>query len=530
MKHFIAGFFQRFAAVGTIGVLVLKTSIVNAAPAQAPSHSTAPEQTVPVMELRLRPMRNGESDITFIDVREELSNLLTKESATFSIRAPIIYASVTGIAERIQNLEVRDASGIVPLKTQDDPANRGGFPYYRHWRANRPIVYPATITYHSLPQATPPVVGPQFSFRAHDGGLSGAGSGFLALPENNGISLTHVKWDLSDLNPQSKAATTFGDGDFELAGDPQRLTQGYFMAGPIGEYKVPGKENKFTGYWLGTPAFDPQKELAWAAKCYAYQSDFFRKSSAAPEYRMFIRAVPGVKAFSGTALQNSFMMAVAPGAGDPSLVGPRPKMAHEMQHMFTGNSAGPNAGPWFEEGLTEYYTYLLLRRAGLESIDEYTSAVNDIAARYYSNPYRNATLAALSGTGFSTGVGGTSAQNVSYTKGFLYFATVDSKIRTASGGKRKLDDVILNLFEKRRQGELFDVPTLIAAFEKEYGASAKTDFESAIVRGETIEPPSGAFGPGFERREKTYRSEGKDVSGFEWIRLPTVTDEQCRAW
>jgi predicted metalloprotease with PDZ domain len=40
-----------------------------------------------------------------------------------------------------------------------------------------------------------------------------------------------------------------------------------------------------------------------------------------------------------------------------------------------------------------------------------------------------------------------------YERGFLYFADCDARIREASKGKRKLDDVILELFARRNAGE-----------------------------------------------------------------------------
>jgi predicted metalloprotease with PDZ domain len=103
-----------------------------------------------------------------------------------------------------------------------------------------------------------------------------------------------------------------------------------------------------------------------------------------------------------------------------------------------------------------------------------------------------------------------------------------SKIRAASKGKRNLDDVIVPLFKKRAAGERFDVPTLVAAFEHEYGPDARTDFHSVNVLGETVNPPSEAFGVGFQRRSKIFNVQGKDVQGYEWIRIPSVSEEQIR--
>ena len=491
--------------------------------------SVTPASAGPVLDVTLRPERAGGPEVTAIDVRVEVRGVSSREGQTFSVRAPVVYASVTGIADRIQQLAVRDSAGSVPLTTQDDPVNRGGFPYYRHWRADRAVTYPAVLTYRSLPQATPPVTGPQFSFRAHDGGLSTAGSGFLALPENTGSLAVHVHWDLSELAAGSIAASTLGEGDIDYTGAPDRLTQMYYMVGPIGRYAPTGTDRGFIAYWLGQPPFEPRKEMEWASRSYAFQRAFHRDTSVT-SYRMFLRAVPGARAaLGGTALQNSFMLGTIAGAGD-SAVGPRETMAHEMGHMFIGAIPGTGGGPWFNEGLNVFYTRLLLLRSGLEPVSAYERSINGTARAYYGSPFRNVPADSLDKLGFSVGVGAGSAQNVPYNRGSLYFASVDSKIRAASGGKRKLDDVMLALFERRRRGERFGVDALLEAFEKEYGSSARTDFESVVVRGETIVPASDAFGPCFERRSTKTTVQGRDVDGYEWVRVASVPDEQCRTW
>lgn len=484
---------------------------------------------VPTFDLTLRPVREGGPEVTAIEVRTELTRTPSGETGSFSVRAPVVYASVTGIADRIQDLEVSDPTGTVPLTVHDDPVDPGGFPFYRHWRAERAVTDPVVVTYLSFPQSTPPVVGPQFAFRAHGGGISTAGSGFLALPEDLGGAAIRLHWDLSDLPAGSISASTFGEGDLELNDSPEVLTQGYFMVGPLGRYAsgaVPG----FAAYWLGQPPFDPSKEMEWAANSFKYQREFFGDKSGAP-YRVFIRALPGTtRGGGGTALQNSFMLATQTGDGDPSVEGPRETIAHEMGHMFVGDVAENSSGPWFAEGLTVFYTRLLLLRSGLEPVSAYERSVNSTARAYFASPYRNASADSLNRLGFSVGVGAGSAQNVPYTRGSLYFATVDYKIREASGGKRKLDDVLLPLFERRREGNPFDVATLVADLQEEYGPSARTDFESVIVRGRTIIPPSGAFGPCFERRPTKLEGGDNEVDGYEWVRVSTMPDEACRTW
>lgn len=482
-----------------------------------------------VVNVVLRPVRGGGQEVAAIESRVEVVGTPPPQEKPFTVQAPITYAGVTGIADRIEAVEARDQSGVVALSVEDEPADPGGFPYYRLWRAGRDVVYPVVVTYRSRPQPEA-VRGPQFSFRAHAGGVSTAGSGLLALPVVPGEVTTRVRWDLSDLAPGSIAGSTFGEGDLELRGPLHQLTQGFYMAGPLGRYAPEEAGGKFIAYWLGQPPFDPLEEMSWAWQSYRFQEEFFNDASA-PAYRIFVRALPeATRVLGGTALQNSFLLAVPVGSADKSVKSPRETIAHEIGHMFVGGISGKGPTTWFGEGLNVHYTRLLLLRSGLEPVDAYLESVNKTAQGYYSNPYRNESADALQRLGFSAGVGEGSAQNVPYTRGSLYFAAVDWKIRDASGGKRTLDDVMLPLFERRRNGQPFDTEELLAAFEKEYGPGARADFESVIVRGETIEPPSGAFGPCLERRPKKYSFQGKEYDGYEWVRVPPVADERCRAW
>jgi hypothetical protein len=45
-----------------------------------------------------------------------------------------------------------------------------------------------------------------------------------------------------------------------------------------------------------------------------------------------------------------------------------------------------------------------------------------------------------------------------------------------------------------------------------------------------VEVASPAFGPCFERRAVAMKSDGKDVQGYQWARVPRVAEAQCRNW
>lgn len=489
---------------------------------QSPGQST--------MKVIIRPERKSGSEVNSVAVREEIRNDAPGAEKRFSIRAPITYASVGGIADAIESLEVRDAKGLVPLRREDDPADPGGFPFYRHWRAEREVVFPVLLSYAARPRFAG-LSGPQFALQSHEGGISSAGSGFLVTPEEMGDQTTlDVSWDLSDLGPASVGVSTFGNGSFEMRGTPYDLTQGYFMAGPLGSYQAAAAKVGFSGYWLGLPPFEPEKEMEWTSRMYSFLRTFFRDVSGSP-YRMFLRVLPGAPRPSGTALLNSFMLGVPARTSDSLAPGPHSMLAHELIHHWAEGLEGPHGTvAWFAEGTATHYQRLLPLRAGLISVDAYGESINATARGYYSNPYRNLSADSLGRLGFMTGVGGGSAQNVAYTRGSLYFADLDAQIRRASNGKRKLDDILLPFFDRIRGGQKLTQDDWVKTIVAELGTSARERFEAIIVNGDTIVPDSGAFGPCFARRPVRYQIDGKEVDGFEWVRVTGVEDSQCREW
>ena len=473
-------------------------------------------------------MRGGNAEVTAIEFRLELRGEL-KQNNVFSVQSPITYAGRTGIADRVDALVVRDAAGEVALKIENDPVNPGGFPYYRHWRAERAVTAPVVITYRMRSFTGTATPGPQFDFYSHNGGISSGGMALFVLPENVGEVAAHVKWDLRDLVPGSIGASTYGEGDFDVRGAVDRLVQAYYMAGPLGHYAPSNSAANFHAYWLGQPAFEPKQEMAWTYQAYEYLRKFYR-ATAASSYRVFVRALPGTG--GGTALQNSFMLGTVPGAADPAKEGPRNTLAHEMGHQWVGGLSGGGVGgvTWFAEGLNVYYTRLLLLRSGLARLEEYERDINKNAQDYFTNAYKNKSAEELARLGFSAGVGTGGAQRVPYMRGSMYFSDVDARIRAASGGKRKLDDVMLPLFERRRRGEDISPDTLVDALVKELGPTARAQFEAVLVRGETIVPESGAFGPCFERRAKQFDRQSKEAEGYEWVRVAAVPEARCREW
>jgi predicted metalloprotease with PDZ domain len=148
-------------------------------------------------------------------------------------------------------------------------------------------------------------------------------------------------------------------------------------------------------------------------------------------------------------------------------------VAHEYFHAFNVKSIRPIAlGPfdydrenytrmlWVSEGLTVYYEYILLNRAGLMTRDEVLARLGSTIARYENAPGRRHQSATDSSFDtwlhFFSRDEHAAATTISYYDigaglGFL----LDLKIREASNGRASLDDVMRALYrtfykEKKR--------------------------------------------------------------------------------
>lgn len=475
----------------------------------------------------LKPVRDGGMKVSAIEVRAEIRG--GAPQSAFSLTAPVNYAGNPGIADRVEGLVLRDRHGVVPLRVQDDQANPGGFPYFRHWRAERAVSFPARFTYRArvAPDGGPP--GPPFSIRPTAEGVSGSGAGFLVLPGGVKTGSNIVSWDLSGLAAGSIASTTFGDGrTFKLKGPPQALMQGWYLAGRAGRFPATGDRNGYSATWLGNPPYDPATEMAWAGEAYTWLGRFFGYLNPPPRYRVFIRAVPPPNA-GGTALGASFMTAPRP-ASDPSggSASPRSVFLHEMIHMWVGGIEAPaGVSSWFSEGLTTYYTRLLALRAGYTSVEEYARDVNNTMKSYYGSSALNMTADQIASVGFTNN----QVREMPYVRGGYYFADLDARIRERSGGKRKLDDVLLPMFARRHKGEPFDHAAWLQILGTELGPEAQKQFTEVILGGATLVPEDNAFGPCLRREARRYEVSGRaPVQGFAWVRDAAIADDRCRSW
>lgn len=475
----------------------------------------------PTAAVMLKPVVAG-GRVTAIDVTLDLS----QGPAIPTLSAPIVYPGSPGVADRLTGIAATDTTGVVPLATRDDAAVPGGFPYFRHWAAGRTVSYPLRLRYRVGVQPAGGAGGPPFGIRAVGGGVVGAGSTMLLVPDEATVTQTRVRWDLSALPPGSIASTSLGDGvAFTVEGAPDRLQGAWILAGPAGRYPASGASDGFSATWLGTPTFDAPAEMAYTARGHAFLSRYFPHLKPTPPYRVFLQFRDEPPFGGATALTQSFMLARGPlKPGEPP-VAPRSTLFHEMIHQWVGNIAEANGiASWFTEGLTNYYQDLLMLRGGFITPAQYGSAIDTLAEEYFTSKARNWSAAAIAKVGFAD----EEIRHTPYRRGALYFYDLDARIRAKSGGRRTLDSLLFPMFLAREKGRRFDNAAWIAMVAAELGPEEKGRFERLVIDGtDTLDPRSDAFGPCFARRPASFATPHGPVSGYRWIRVAGVRDDRC---
>ena len=187
--------------------------------------------------------------------------------------------------------------------------------------------------------------------------------------------------------------------------------------------------------------------------------------------------------------------------------------AHEYFHNFNVKRIRPDAlGPfdyenenytrmlWVAEGGTEYYANLLLRRAGFLTDKEYLEAKADAIAALQRTPGRLET--SLEDASFDAWVkyyrqdeNSVNNQISYYDKGEIVNMLLDVTIRSASGGKKSLDDVMRYLWtEYFKKGRNYGPQDYQKAAELMAGRSLD-DFFSKYVRGVAEIDYNAVFNP-----------------------------------
>lgn len=143
--------------------------------------------------------------------------------------------------------------------------------------------------------------------------------------------------------------------------------------------------------------------------------------------------------------------------------------AHEFFHLYNVKRLRPmELGPfdferapatgslWVSEGVTSYYSGLLMTRAGLQTTGEYLASLSSLIGTLQTAPGRLLQSVEQSSRevwqNSLSGVNPTATTVSYYNKGLVIGLLLDAKIRRATGGRRSFDDV-MRLAYRRYSGE-----------------------------------------------------------------------------
>lgn len=421
----------------------------------------------------------------------------------------LVTSNVDTVATTLSGLSVRDAQGPLHLKVRDidlpETSMRdsvGGGPT-RQWLTDRAPQGPVTVQYSVPADATIPPRGPAppLSFIADGGGVSAAGHIFLLLPPANVKYRTRYSWNLDRAPKGSRGISSLGEGTVTAPEplDRTQLRMSFFMGGRVHTFPSQVPPAGFFGAWQGNPEFDAGGVLAWAGKLYDHYAQLFGQTKS-PPYGVFLRYNP-INAGGGVGLYRSFVTTFGKGRG--SDVGKiRVTLAHEMFHTFQPFITQPSGleSSWFGEGLATFYQARLPFRFGMLSPDAFLSDINWTAARYYTSAMATVPNSEVPKRFWAD----TRVRTLPYDRGMLYFATVDDAVRKSSGGKKSLDDLMLEMLALEKTGKTTSNADWEAVLSKYLGAAAVTDFR-AFLGGAMPLPASDAFGPCFQRTTRKLR-------------------------
>jgi predicted metalloprotease with PDZ domain len=421
-----------------------------------------------------------------------LTGVRVKAGEVFA-RLPLSIAGGPTIELSGTELSASDDQGRFPLVAADHD-DEEGVPV-RSWVAERASVGSITVDYLARPNDAEPLAAtPPLELRRESGGLSGALKCFLVLPPGPENLTFELRWEnpsTDDRSPGWMSVTSLGEGngeDGDLVGRGlERLGDTYMMCGELAQRHR--RDGQMSIWWLTPPGIDVSAFMDRLAETYKLMCQTFDVPTH--PYRVFFRSHPH-RGLNGSAHPASFVMAVNPEKPlDPSKI--YETIAHELVHEWLHLDGPEEEARWFNEGAADYYSLVLPHRSGLLEEDAFLHAVNLEARTGYANPRRHLTMGEAEPLFFSDFF----AHWLPYTRGMFYLADLDARIREATSGARSVDDVVVEVTRRRREGERIGIHEWCATVDRTVPGDERPMLDSLVFTGDG-RPASNAFGPRFE--------------------------------
>jgi len=179
-------------------------------------------------------------------------------------------------------------------------------------------------------------------------------------------------------------------------------------------------------------------------------------------------------------------------------------LAHEYFHLFNAKRLRPiELGPfdferppttgslWVAEGVTQYYTDLLLERASLRTRDEYLTSLSNLIGGLQGSPGRLLQSVEQSSMqvweNSNSGINPSAATVSYYHKGHVLGLLLDARIRRVTGGRRSFDDVMRLAYQRYAGDRGFTGDEFRATAEEVAGTSLQDWFQRSVSSTEELQ-------------------------------------------
>lgn len=383
------------------------------------------------------------------------------------------------------DIAAADESGPIPLAmsvVEDE---------LRCWSVDRQTTGAIEVSYLAVAHADEPRAGtPPLELRSERGGLSGALKCFLVLPP----APEDLSFEVHVHGPTSGAwlATSSlgeveGVDDEPWTGDAlELLGDTFFMFGDLANRHH--RDGELSTWWLTTPGIDIERFSERLGSTYQLMANAF--GAPATPYRVFLRAHPH-RGANASAHPASFVMAMNPDhpLDESSLFD---TIAHELVHEWLRLDGRPEEVTWFVEGAADYYSLVLPHRAGMVDDHTFLRAVNYAARECFANPRRQLTLDEAQREFCSDFW----AHRLPYGRGMFYLADLDARLRAATSGTYRVDDVVRDVVRGRSRGKSVGIQQWCALVDDVLHESETAALDSFVFAGRGS-PADGSFGPSF---------------------------------
>lgn len=388
--------------------------------------------------------------------------------------------------DQISDLLVQDDNGVVSMSPPEKHPNENAMLF----SATRAVTGKVTVEYIIRAASRDRKAGSYIDMQKSGGGLTGSFISILLFPPFTNNLFVRLDWDLAAGNT---AVSSFGAGNVTSQTTLSYETLQYvqFIVGPLQMYPTPLPDKGFRVAGLG---IDPEK-IGAALPKYKTVYEYLRKQfGASPDlaFRFFFRSYAEVKFPSGSAVQGngygSFLLCIPPSEKLVDNDDMLSLVSHEMLHVFM---TGINS-EWYSEGIAEYLSTILPYQGKFYSEEFYLKSINEKAAQYYTNSIRMLPDPTDGKLKFSTA----NSWTLPYTRGFLYFANLDAKLKIFVKEKKVTVLSLALELERLKKNQKITEMTWTELLEKKAGHWAVEDWK-AMKAGKLITPYPGVFGKKF---------------------------------